>query len=62
LVVLAVAHFGSKYALQLVQGRRVLNRPPAYLAAIEELEIFLEAAIERVEGGGTMNSTALVQG
>ncbi len=48
------------YALQLVQGRRILNRPAAYLAAIDELEIFLRAAIERVEHGEEMHSTAVV--
>lgn len=52
---------GLRYALQLVKGRRILSRPLAYLAAVVEMEIFLEAAIERVEKGEDMNSTAIVQ-
>lgn len=52
---------GLRYALSLVDGRRILNRPPAYLAALDELEIFLKAAIERVEQGQPMHSTAVVQ-
>lgn len=50
-----------RYALSLVQGRRVLKRHPAYLAACEEMEIFLQAAIERVENGEPMWSLAEVQ-
>lgn len=52
---------GLKYALGLVQRRRVLKRTPDFLAALDELTIFLEAAIERVEHGGAMHSTATVQ-
>lgn len=52
---------GLKYALSIVEGRRFLNRPPAYLAALDEIEIFLKAAIERVENGEEMRSTAVVQ-
>lgn len=48
---------GLAHALTLVRGRRVLNRVPAYLAAIDELEIFLEAALERVRNGESMNAT-----
>lgn len=42
---------GLHYALGIVKGRRVLNRAPAYLAALDEIEIFLNASIERVENG-----------
>lgn len=52
---------GLRHALALVKGRRILNRPPAYLAAVDEMEIFLKAAIERVEQGEDMNATAIVQ-
>lgn len=52
---------GLRYALDLVRGRRILNRPPAYLAAVDEMEIFLMAAIERVERGEEMHATASVQ-
>jgi hypothetical protein len=52
---------GLRYALNIVRGRRILNRPEAYLAAIDEIEIFLMAAIERVEHGEPMHSTATVQ-
>ena len=50
-----------RYALQLAQGRRVLNRPAAYLACVEDMEIFIKAAIERVESGEQMYSTATCQ-
>lgn len=49
------------YALGLVQGRRVLNRTPAYIAALDEIEIFLRASIERVEKGEPMYSEATCQ-
>lgn len=53
---------GLRYALGIVKGRRgILSRPPAYLAAIDEIEIFLEAAIDRVERGESMHSVAEVQ-
>lgn len=52
---------GLKYALQMVQGRKVLKRNSAYLAAVEEMEVFLLAAIERVEKGEPMHSTAVLQ-
>ncbi len=52
---------GLRYALSLVEGRRILNRPPAYLAALEEIEIFIRASIERTENGEPMNSTAVCQ-
>jgi len=52
---------GLRYALILVEGRRVLNRPAAYLAACDEMEIFLKAAIERVENGESLHSTSITQ-
>lgn len=52
---------GLRYSLSLVKGRRVLKRSEAYLAALDEMEIFLEAAIERVEHGESMYSEAVVQ-
>lgn len=52
---------GLRYALGVVKGRRILNRPPAYLAALDEMEIFLEAAIDRVERGEQMSAVAIVQ-
>jgi hypothetical protein len=52
---------GLRYALSIVKGRRVLNRPVAYLVALDDIEIFLNAAIERVENGEPMYSTATVQ-
>jgi hypothetical protein len=58
---LAVKISTLTYALNLVQGRRVLNRTPAYLACVDELETFLKASIERVKLGEEMHSTAVVQ-
>ena len=51
---------GLRHALTIVKGRRIPNRPPAYLAAVDEMEIFLEAAIERVEHGESMNAANTV--
>lgn len=51
---------GLQYALRVVAGRRIPNRPPPYLMALDEIEIFLKAAIERVENGEPMHSTAIV--
>lgn len=50
---------GLKYALRMVQGRRILNRQPAYLAAVDEMEVFLLAAIERVERGEPMGGECI---
>lgn len=47
---------GLNYALNLVKGRHFLSRPPGYLAAMDGIKIFLEAAIERVENGQSMNA------
>lgn len=52
---------GLRYALELANARRILNRPPAYLAAIDDMEIFLSAAIERTERCEEMHSVAEVQ-
>lgn len=49
---------GLKYSLYLLHGRMVLNRHPAYLAALDDMKIFLEAALERTEEGDDMHSTA----
>lgn len=50
---------GLRYALSLVESRRVLNRNASYLAACEEMEVFLKASIERVECGYTMHSESV---
>lgn len=52
---------GLKYALEIVANRRVGNKHPAYIAALDDMEIFLNAAIERTEQGQPMHSTAEVQ-
>lgn len=54
---------GLEYALDIVRGRRGgLNRPPAYLAALDDIEIFLNASIERTKLGEEMYSVAVTQG
>lgn len=53
---------GLRYALSLVNGRRVLSRHTAYLAACDEMELFIKASIERVENGEPMQSIAITQG
>lgn len=50
-----------RYALSVVEGRRVLNRTRDYLAALDEIDLFLKASIERVENGEPMHSTATCQ-
>ncbi len=52
---------GIRYALSVVKARRILNRPPAYTAALDEVEIFLEAALERLAEGKSMHAEDEVQ-
>ena len=52
---------GLRHALDVVRERRVLRRKPEYIAALDELEIFLNAAIERLENGEEMHATNVVQ-
>jgi len=52
---------GLRYALEMVQGRRILNRPAAYLAALDEMEIFLKPAMARVERGESMYAVNVVE-
>lgn len=47
-----------RYALSLVEGRTVLRRTPDYIAACDDMKIFLEASIERVQSGEQMEATA----
>lgn len=47
-----------EYALEMVRGRRILERNRSYMAACDEMEVFLEASIERVNNGEPMYSTA----
>lgn len=51
---------GLEYSLNIVRGRRILNRTPQYLAAIDEIEIFLMAAIDRVQRDEDMSATCTV--
>lgn len=52
---------GLKHAVYLIQTRRhLLNKSPGYAAALDELEIFLLAAIERVESGEPMADICVV--
>lgn len=52
---------GLRYSLSIVEGRRFLikNRTSGYLAALDEIKIFLEAAIERIENGEEMASMGI---
>lgn len=50
-----------RYALGIVDGRRVLNRTPDYIAALDDIKIFLEASVERVSVGESMHATAVTQ-
>ncbi len=50
-----------RHALAVITSKRVLNRHPAYLAALDDLEISYFAAIERLEHGEQMESIAIVQ-
>jgi hypothetical protein len=52
---------GLRYAKQIVATRRILNRPASYLAALDEIDIYLDAAIHRLETGGQIGPVAYVQ-
>jgi hypothetical protein len=52
---------GLKYAMSIVANRKVRKSTPDYMAALGEIEVFLQAAIERVENGEPMQSTAQTQ-
>lgn len=52
---------GLNYALTIVANRRVRKSTADYLAALDEMEIFLKSAIERVENDETIYSTAQTQ-
>ena len=52
---------GLYYALEMLGCRRLLKRTPDYLAAINEMEILLLAAIDRVENGESPYSTSKTQ-
>lgn len=53
---------GLKHAVFLLECRRFGNRPPGYLAALDEMQIFLEAAIGRVQRGESMLSSDTTTG
>lgn len=55
------ARDGLLYALQVVNARRFLSRPPGYIAALDEVEIFIQAALERLKLGQSMSAEAEVQ-
>lgn len=50
-----------QYALNITTGRRVLNRTAGYLAAVDEIELFLRASLERLENNEPMESLAYAQ-
>jgi hypothetical protein len=52
---------GLKHALEITRNRRSPQKNATYLAALDDIEIFLSAAIGRVESGETMYSTAACQ-
>lgn len=48
---------GLRYAMIITNHRRVIKKTPDFMAALSEVDIFLEAAIERVENGEDMHDT-----
>ena len=49
------------YALSVVASKRAGKRPTAYLAALDDINVSLSAAIERLEHGDRMETVAVVQ-
>lgn len=49
------------YAVAIIASKRLPNRHPAYLAALDDIETSCLAAIERLENGEQMNPVAVVQ-
>jgi hypothetical protein len=57
---------GLRHVLYILQCRRIMqcsspNRHPSYLAALYDIQLSVEAAIERLESGEQMYSTAETQ-
>jgi len=50
-----------RYAISLCVNRRTNFKVPAYNAACDEIKLFLEASIERLESGEDMQSYAYTQ-
>ncbi len=50
-----------KYVLQIIDNRRAVKRTPDYLACGYDIKVFVEAAIERLENGEEIYSTAQCQ-
>lgn len=49
---------GLQHAMLIVEGRRVVNHTDSYKAALDDIQVFLEASIERVKNGEEMYSVA----
>lgn len=49
-----------KYAIYLCETRKSSFKKDGYNVACDDIKLFLEAAIERVQGGEDMNSYAYV--
>jgi hypothetical protein len=52
---------GLKYALSITAMLRVRKSTPDYLAALDNVDVHIRAAIERVEKGDPIYSTAQAQ-
>lgn len=52
---------GLFYSLVILENRKFLNCHPAYMAALDDIKIFIEASIERLESGESVFSTATTQ-
>lgn len=49
-----------RYAVSVIASKRgILNRTPGYLAALDEIETSILAAIERLERGEQMGPVAI---
>lgn len=50
-----------KYAIWICESRKTVLKTESYNAACDEIKIFLEASISRLEEGGEMSCVAYVQ-
>ena len=50
-----------KYAIYICETRKLPFKKDGYLVACDEIKLFLEAAIERVQSGEDMTSYAYTQ-
>lgn len=51
---------GLEYVKYIIQGRKVLKRSRDYVGALDDVEMYIDAAIERLDSGEDIFDTCLV--